>query len=45
VSNSLSDRGIKSSLASKKVFNEKKFLRELGDLEDVDGFFRRDKAF
>ncbi len=42
VSNSLSDRAIKSSLASKKVFNEKKFLADLGDLEDVDGFFRRD---
>ncbi len=37
VSNSSIDRAIKGSLGSKKSFNEKKFLAELGDLEDVDG--------
>ncbi len=42
VSNSIVDRAVRNSLKDKKKFNERKFLAEMGDLENIDGFSRRD---
>lgn len=35
VSNSVIDRAIRNSLASKKNFNERKFVREMDEIEDI----------
>ena len=35
VSNSVIDRAIRNSLASKKNFNERKFVREMEEIEDI----------